>query len=133
MLTAHSATLLTAVRMPSGAIDLPATIAAAAEACALLAKADADYTASLGRAAREAWQDPHFSGVKSIALSALVRMALARLSILPDEKNYKDAVIRLRSVIATSSVFIMPKSGSVNGNVYLRAKMTEQEIEKAMK
>ncbi|CAN5950758.1 unnamed protein product [Sphagnum jensenii] len=133
MLTVHSSTTVPAARCPSGSIDLEASIKAATQAIYDLAKADAAYTARIGEAALEAWNDDSFRFVKSIGLSALTRMALVKLKILPDETNYRDALVRLRMVIASSpDKFLMPKSGN-NSNVYLLSRHTTAEIEKLKK
>ena len=133
MLTVHSTTTLQAVRDAFGQIDICATIRLAEQAVRDLAAADAAYTLRVGEAAVAAWNDSNFRGLKSINLSALARMALSHLSIAPDEINYRDALTRLRTVIADSpEQFLILNIGN-NSNVYYLSRHSQVELAKLTK
>lgn len=132
MLVNNNSTTLNVVRDPLGRIDLEASKQLAIQAVIDLAKKDEDYTDSLGFAAISSWEDPYYSGIKFIALSALVRMSLHRLNIIPDDKNCKDALIRIRSVISSNpDKFLMLKAGN-NSNVYYIPRYSSEELTKLL-
>jgi hypothetical protein len=132
MLVNHNSTTFNVVRDPSGKIDLEVSKQLAIQAVLDLAKKDEDYTEGLGAAAISAWEDPYYAGIKFIALSALVRMSLNRLNILPDDKNCKDALIRIRSVITYNpDKFLMLKAGN-NSNVYYIPRYSSEELTKLL-
>lgn len=130
MLVNHNSTTLLALRDSEGRIDMPATIALATKAVEELSRRDEEYTKSIGRAAIEAWSDHFFSEVRHMALSALVRMALTRLNIVPTDANCKDGLIRLRSVIAANPGKFMMMTTKNNSNVYLLSRYKDGEIER---
>lgn len=130
MITLYNGKLcFTPVRFEDGRVDPDSCAQVARRLAVEFAKQDDQLTIKLGEAVNKVLEEPKYSNVQHISTSALARLALICLDILPDDKNCKDAEKRLKSVLAgQSDKFLLLKAGKRRG-VHLKTRYSEGELQ----
>lgn len=115
-------------RRDDGRVDIEATVAVARKVAEDFAAQDDVLTIKIGEAAIKVWNEKTYSGLRSCSPSALGRMALLALGVLPDDKSCKDAEARVKAVLAGQpDKFLIVKSGPKKG-VHYRERYSPAEL-----
>lgn len=118
----------TPARSDDGKIDIEGCVLAARKAAEEFAAQDDVLTVQIGQAAIKVWEDPKFSGLKLCSPSALGRMAINALGMIPNDKVCKEAAKKVKSVLSGQpDKFLFVKKGPKKGFHY-KARYTEGEL-----
>lgn len=116
------------LRTNDGKTDIENSLVLAKQLLEEFAAKDDPLTQKIGEAGLKVWNEPKYSGLRSISVTTLARMALNALGMSPDDKACKDAALRIRAVFSGQpDKFLFLRVGK-NKGIHYRSRYTPEEL-----